>query len=68
MSSLLDLGPHAGFILAAYGVATLVLGALTAWIQFDARRQRQMLTDLEAKGIRRRSARKSAATGKGTSQ
>ncbi len=63
----MELGPHAGFIWAAYGAAALVLGALTAWIQFDARHQRNLLADLEAKGIRRRSARKPAGPGKGTS-
>ncbi len=68
MNAMMDLGPHAGFIWAAYGVAALVLGALMAWIQFDARRQRQLLVDLEAKGITRRSARKPAGPGKGTSQ
>ena len=66
MSSLLSLGPHAGFIWAAYGVATLTLGGLIGWIYFDARRQRQLMADLDATGIRRRSARKpeKARTGK----
>ncbi len=65
MNALMDLGPHAGFIWAAYGVAALVLGALSAWIQFDARRQRNLLDDLEAMGIRRRSVRKPANLAKG---
>ncbi len=68
MNALMDLGPHAGFIWAAYGAAALVLGALTVWIQFDARRQRQLLADLEAKGITRRSARKPARPAKEASQ
>ena len=68
MNAMMELGPHAGFIWAAYGVAVLVLGALSAWIQFDARRQRNLLVDLEARGITRRSARKPARPAKGTSQ
>lgn len=68
MNAMMDLGPHAGFIWAAYGVAVLVLGALSAWIQFDARRQRNLLVDLEARGITRRSARKPARPAKETSQ
>ena len=60
MSFLPSLGQHAGFIWAAYGVATLVLGGLIGWVRFDARRQRQLLADLEAMGIRRRSARNAA--------
>ncbi|MFQ5625291.1 MAG: heme exporter protein CcmD [Methyloligellaceae bacterium] len=66
MSSLLDLGQHAGFIWAAYGAAALVLACLIAWIHYDARRQRQLLADLEAMGIRRRSAR--SAPGKSATQ
>ncbi len=68
MNAMMDLGPHAGFIWAAYGAASLVLGALSAWIQFDARRQRNLLVDLEARGITRRSARKPARPAKEASQ
>ena len=63
------LGPHAVFIAAAYASVVLVLSGLIAWILLDARRQERMLAELEAKGIRRRSARKPearAAKGKGT--
>lgn len=63
MSHLFELGPHAGFIWMAYGVSALVLAALVGWIRADARRQSALLSDLEAKGIRRRSAR---AKGNGT--
>lgn len=51
------LGPHAGFIVAAYGIVLLVLLALAAWIVSDERRQRRRLAELEAKGATRRSAR-----------
>ncbi|BCP55731.1 heme exporter protein D [Kaistia sp. 32K] len=54
------LGPHAGFILAAYGVTIVIILALFAWIVLDGRHLRRQLADLEARGIRRRSARKAA--------
>jgi heme exporter protein D len=47
---------HAGFIAAAYLVSAAVLIALLAWIVADGRAQRRRLADLEARGIRRRSA------------
>lgn len=67
MNAVLNLGPHAAYIWAAYGVAALVLGGLIGWIRIDARQQVQLLDDLEAKGIRRRSARKPANGGNGKS-
>jgi len=51
-----DLGPHAAFILAAYGFTFAAVAALAFFIVGDDRRQRQLLADLEAKGVRRRSA------------
>ncbi|MGH6735231.1 MAG: heme exporter protein CcmD [Methyloceanibacter sp.] len=51
-----DLGPHAVFIVAAYGVTFVALGALTLATIMDDREQRRMLSELERKGIRRRSA------------
>jgi heme exporter protein D len=56
-----DLGPHAGFILAAYGLALAVLGALVAWVVTDHRVQRRRLAELEGRGVRRRSAARAAA-------
>jgi heme exporter protein D len=47
---------HAGFIAAAYLATFAVLAGLVAWILLDGRAQRRRLTDLEARGIRRRSA------------
>ena len=64
MNALLDLGPHAGFIWMAYGVSALVMVGLIFWIRIDARRQLNLLADLEAKGIRRRSARAASSRGK----
>ncbi len=53
---MIDLGPHTGFILAAYaGVAIVTLG-LVVWVLWNARRVKARLAALEAQGIRRRSA------------
>jgi heme exporter protein D len=52
----MDLGPHAFFIWASYAVAAVVLGALMVWLWADGRRYRRRLAELEARGIRRRSA------------
>ena len=56
-----DLGPHASFIVAAYGVTVIAVGALLIATLEDDRKQRRLLTGLERKGIRRRSAAKPAA-------
>ena len=57
---MIDLGPHASFIVAAYSITLLALGAL-AWTTFaDDRYQRRLLAELERQGIRRRSAAKLA--------
>jgi heme exporter protein D len=51
-----DLGPHASFIVAAYGVTFIAVTALVLTIVADDRRQRRLLAELERKGIKRRSA------------
>ena len=51
-----DLGPHAIFILAAYGVTFVAVAALAFAIVEDDRKQRRILAELERRGIRRRSA------------
>lgn len=56
MSLLLDLGPYSGFIWAAYAVFFITLTCLAAWIMTDEQRQRRLLAELEAQGVRRRSA------------
>ncbi|MCG5234020.1 heme exporter protein CcmD [Xanthobacter oligotrophicus] len=48
---------HFAFIAASYGVATLGLGLLAAWLLVDYGRQRRTLADLEARGIGKRSRR-----------
>jgi heme exporter protein D len=59
-----DLGPHAAFIIAAYAVTFLALAALAFFIIEDDRRQRRQLAELEARGIKRRSAQSDAPTRK----
>ena len=43
-----DLGPHAIFILAAYGVTFVAVAALALSIVEDDRKQRRILAELEA--------------------
>jgi len=61
----MDLGPHAAFIWASYGVFTLVLGGLIAWLFADGKKQSAALANLEARGVTRRPQR-SAAKDDGT--
>ncbi len=49
--------PHAGFIIASYLVTLVVVVGMIVWIVLDGRLQRRRLAELEARGIRRRSAR-----------
>ena len=56
----MNLGPHAAFIVGAYTVAILIVAAMIAWILLDHRRQMRILSDLEARGVTRRSDRTSA--------
>lgn len=51
----MDLGPHAAYIWASFGLAGLVLAGLTAWQVLEGRRQQRLITELEARGVRRRS-------------
>jgi heme exporter protein D len=52
----MNLGPYASFIWASYGLAALVIGGLLVALISDGRRQAAALADLEARGIKRRSA------------
>lgn len=56
----MDLGPHAGFILAAYGATAIVVALVVLWVALDYRAQRQALATLEAEGTMRRSGGSSA--------
>ena len=55
---MIETGLHGGFILAAYAVTALVLLGLVVWIVVDGRAQRRRIAELEARGVRRRSAGK----------
>ena len=59
---MINLGPHAIFIVASYAVTTLVVAALIVWIVFDYSAQRRILSDLDARGVRRRSQNASETT------
>ncbi len=52
----MDLGPHAAYIWSSYGIVGIVLAALMAWLIADGRRNQRRLTELDAKGVRRRSS------------
>ena len=49
----MNLGPHANFILAAYGIAAVTLGAVVAWVLIDYRAQRKIVRDLESQRRKR---------------
>ena len=51
----MGLGPHAGFIIAAYLVTGVVVLGLVVWVMADRRAQARALADLEMRGVRRRS-------------
>ena len=53
---MMDFGPHAAFIIAAYAAAVAVVVGLIAWVVLDWRAQKRVLGDLEAHGVTRRSA------------
>jgi heme exporter protein D len=57
----MNLGAHAGFIVAAYAVTLVVVAALIAWVMLDHRAQKRNLARMEARGVARRSER--ATTG-----
>jgi heme exporter protein D len=46
---------HAGFIIASYGMTALIIAGLILRAVLDERAQRRALSDLEARGVRRRS-------------
>ena len=51
----MSLGPYASFIATSYLVVLLVVVLLIAWIAIDYRRQKLRLSELESKGVVRRS-------------
>ena len=55
----MNLGPHAAFIVGAYGIAILIVAAMITWVLLDHRRQARILSELEMRGMTRRSDRAS---------
>ena len=51
----MNLGPHAAFIVAAYAAAAAVVLGMIVWVRADHAAQRRLLSDLEARGVTRRS-------------
>ncbi|PLW76339.1 heme exporter protein CcmD [Cohaesibacter celericrescens] len=50
-------GHYAGFILASYGIVAATIALLIIWVIRDGRIQAKTMTELEARGIHRRSER-----------
>lgn len=50
------MGPHWPYIAAAYGLVAVTLAGIVAWLMVDGRDLERRIADLEARGIRRRSA------------
>ena len=56
----MDLGPHAGYIIAGYLISFVVIAGLVVWSFAVNRRVQSRIGELEAQGIRRRSDAKAA--------
>lgn len=56
---MINLGPHADFIVASYAVTVFVVAVLVAWVTLDYSGLRRILGDLEERGVMRRSRRPS---------
>ena len=52
---MIDLGPHALFIIAAYAGVAIVVAALIGWVAWSSANVKRRLAALEAQGVRRRS-------------
>jgi heme exporter protein D len=49
----MDLGNHAGFIFASYGLCLLTVLVLIAWVRLDKAHQERSLLELAEQGITR---------------
>ena len=47
---------HMPFIVGSYAAAAAVIGLLIGWVMLDFRAQRRALTELETRGVTRRSS------------
>ena len=52
----MSLGPHAAFIWLSYLAVAIALAGMIVWLVLDGRRHERRLAELEARGVRRRSA------------
>jgi heme exporter protein D len=52
----MNLGSHAGFIVASYLVVAAVVALLVGWVTTDYFTQKRALAELDRRGITRRSA------------
>ncbi len=52
----MTLGPHAFYIIASYAVTALIVGGLILRAMRDQRAQARALSELEGRGVRRRSS------------
>ncbi|POF32648.1 heme exporter protein CcmD [Roseibium marinum] len=50
----MDLGSHAGFIFASYGLCLLTVLGLIAWVRIDKANLEKALKDLAEQGVSRR--------------
>lgn len=57
LADVLNLGPHAGFIVASYLVSLAVVFGAIGWVVADHAAQKRTLAELEVRGLRRRSDR-----------
>jgi len=53
---------HGFYVAISYAISALVIAGMLGWVFFDGRARQRELAELEAAGIRRRSA----ASGKGS--
>lgn len=58
----MELGEHAGFIIAGYLLSFVVLAGVVVLSVVRSRRVHARIAELEAQGVRRRSDRKPTAT------
>ena len=52
----MNLGTHAGFIVAAYAAGIVIVTGLIVWVIADYAAQRRLLDELEKQGVTRRSS------------
>jgi heme exporter protein D len=57
-----NLGNHAGFIIAAYAAGIVVVAGLIVWVVTDYAAQKRLLAELEKQGVTRRSQNRAPKT------